>query len=185
MTRGSLRGSLLAGVSVLLLAGAAVAQQATQDQQPLQPGQETMQQQEQAGQEMMQQEQAGQVGQEQAAMGAGPDIGEDGVRRIQEALDQAGHDVGPIDGQWGPQTESALREFQEAQGMEATGEPDEETLTALGLPADELLSGEAATGAAGMPTEQTPTAGGLGAQEGQTEGQAGQETQQPGGATQQ
>jgi peptidoglycan hydrolase-like protein with peptidoglycan-binding domain len=32
---------------------------------------------------------------------------------------------------WGPQTEQALKDFQQAQGMEATGELNEETLSAL------------------------------------------------------
>jgi hypothetical protein len=197
MTRASLRGTLLAGAGVLLLAGTAVAQQATQEQQPLQAGQEAQQGQTgqaaqemmrqggqtgQAGQEMMQQGQTGQAGQETAGMGAGHDLSEDGVRRLQEALNQQGHDVGEVDGLWGPQTASALREFQEAQGLEASGEPDEETIAALGLSMDELRADDG-TGGAGMGTEQMPTAGGLGAQEGQTEGQTGM--QQPGGTTQQ
>lgn len=49
------------------------------------------------------------------------------VRQVQEHLKAAGFDPGPVDGSMGPQTQQALREFQEAQGLPATGRLDEET----------------------------------------------------------
>jgi membrane-bound lytic murein transglycosylase B len=55
------------------------------------------------------------------------------VTAIQEALKEKGHDPGPIDGIIGPRTRAALREFQTAEGMQATGQPDTNTLTALGV----------------------------------------------------
>lgn len=55
------------------------------------------------------------------------------VRRVQEALQQQGYDVGAADGRWNEQTAAALRDFQRAQGLEANGELNSRTLGALGL----------------------------------------------------
>lgn len=57
------------------------------------------------------------------------------VRQVQEALQSKGHNVGQIDGVFGPSTQSALREFQRAQGLEATGRADQRTLASLGVSA--------------------------------------------------
>lgn len=57
----------------------------------------------------------------------------DAVTQIQQALQQEGHDVA-VDGIWGPNTEQALRDFQEQQGIaEPDGRPGEETLQALDI----------------------------------------------------
>lgn len=53
------------------------------------------------------------------------------VRGAQQALHQKGYDVGPIDGVMGPKTSAALREFQQAQGLKASGRLDRQTLAAL------------------------------------------------------
>jgi peptidoglycan hydrolase-like protein with peptidoglycan-binding domain len=45
----------------------------------------------------------------------------DDVRRVQEALKDKGHDPGAIDGVMGPRTQQALRAFQSAQNIQATG----------------------------------------------------------------
>jgi peptidoglycan hydrolase-like protein with peptidoglycan-binding domain len=55
------------------------------------------------------------------------------VRQMQERLDAAGFDPGPADGVAGPRTQAALRAFQEARGLDPTGEPDEPTLMELGV----------------------------------------------------
>jgi peptidoglycan hydrolase-like protein with peptidoglycan-binding domain len=55
------------------------------------------------------------------------------VREAQQALQDKGHDVGPIDGLMGPKTAAAVREFQQAQGLKATGRLDRETLSALNV----------------------------------------------------
>jgi peptidoglycan hydrolase-like protein with peptidoglycan-binding domain len=55
------------------------------------------------------------------------------VRDAQQALQDKGHDVGPIDGLMGPKTAAAVREFQQAQGLKATGRLDRETLSALNV----------------------------------------------------
>ena len=54
------------------------------------------------------------------------------VERAQQALKQAGHDAGPIDGVMGAQTSAALRAYQKAQGLEASGRLDDTTLAKLG-----------------------------------------------------
>ena len=55
------------------------------------------------------------------------------VRSVQQALNNKGYDAGPADGQWGPSTESALRQFQHAYGISQTGNLDSQTLNALGV----------------------------------------------------
>jgi peptidoglycan hydrolase-like protein with peptidoglycan-binding domain len=58
--------------------------------------------------------------------------GDSVVRRAQEALKQAGHDPGPIDGVAGARTTAALRAYQQAQRLAPTGRLDDETLARLG-----------------------------------------------------
>jgi N-acetylmuramidase/Putative peptidoglycan binding domain len=53
------------------------------------------------------------------------------VRAAQILLTYRAIDPGPIDGQNGNRTRTALRTFQERAGLAATGEPDEPTMTAL------------------------------------------------------
>lgn len=55
------------------------------------------------------------------------------VRSAQEALNDKGYSVGSVDGVWGPNTEGAVRQFQQAQGLQQTGRLDEQTLSALGI----------------------------------------------------
>jgi hypothetical protein len=53
--------------------------------------------------------------------------------RIQLLLQEAGHNPGPVDGQWGPRTQRAMADFQRAKGLAVSGEPDAATLDALGF----------------------------------------------------
>ena len=53
------------------------------------------------------------------------------VTRLQTLLVRAGHDVGSIDGLFGPATRLALSEFQYANGMVADGFPDSASLSRL------------------------------------------------------
>jgi len=55
------------------------------------------------------------------------------VRNVQQALNDKGYDPGPIDGQWGPNTEDAVRRFQQASGLPQTGELEGSTLAGLGV----------------------------------------------------
>ncbi|HKK02208.1 MAG TPA: peptidoglycan-binding domain-containing protein [Desulfuromonadales bacterium] len=57
------------------------------------------------------------------------------VREMQTILNQKGYQVGTTDGMLGPRTSSALRQFQQSNGLAVTGEPNQETLRAL-APAD-------------------------------------------------
>ncbi|HEV7370773.1 peptidoglycan-binding domain-containing protein [Arenibaculum sp.] len=89
-----------------------------------------------------------------AATGSGmqPDqMSEDDVRKLQQALADQGQDL-QVDGVWGPNTETALRGFQEQQGMDATGQPDQETLSALDVELDGMAE---AGGTIGTPAGQT------------------------------
>jgi len=43
------------------------------------------------------------------------------VRQLQEALKEAGHDPGPIDGEFGPATEAAVRAFQQEKEIAVDG----------------------------------------------------------------
>lgn len=93
------------------------------------------------------------------------------VRQVQKSLNEQGYDAGPIDGKWGPKTQSALKNFQQAKGLEASGQLDEETLAELDVEA------EAATGAAGAGSQPGSGAGGAaGQQESQRQpgGQSGE-----------
>lgn len=57
----------------------------------------------------------------------------DVVRAVQEALKEKGHYNGQIDGNWGAETQAALKAFQQSSGLEATGQLDEETKEKLGM----------------------------------------------------
>ena len=52
-------------------------------------------------------------------------------RRVQQALKDGGYYDGPVDGLIGPGTRSAVRKFQEAQGLAVNGQLDQPTLTRL------------------------------------------------------
>lgn len=68
------------------------------------------------GTRMEQQEQRGQQG-----------MNQEQIKHAQEQLKEAGFDPGPIDGQFGPQTQAALREFQKSHGLPQTGQFDQAT----------------------------------------------------------
>jgi peptidoglycan hydrolase-like protein with peptidoglycan-binding domain len=53
------------------------------------------------------------------------------VREAQQELMERGYDVGSVDGQLGPKTSSALREFQQAEGIQPSGQLDRPTLEKL------------------------------------------------------
>lgn len=55
------------------------------------------------------------------------------VRDAQRALNDKGFSAGATDGIMGPHTESALRQFQQAQGLSTTGTLDQQTISALGI----------------------------------------------------
>ena len=61
---------------------------------------------------------------------------------MEQKLSEAGHQV-QADGIMGPQTQAALKEFQEQKGLQASGQLDQQTLAALGV----SEGGSASTGA--------------------------------------
>ena len=60
------------------------------------------------------------------------------IREVQQQLEVYGHDVGEINGQWNQQTQSAIRNFQKAQGIQVSGQLDARTITRLGLDTDDF-----------------------------------------------
>ncbi len=63
----------------------------------------------------------------------GMNMSQNEIQQVQQALNQKGFNVGRTDGILGPRTEGALRSFQQAQKLPATGQPDQQTLAALGI----------------------------------------------------
>jgi peptidoglycan hydrolase-like protein with peptidoglycan-binding domain len=55
------------------------------------------------------------------------------IRSVQQALKEKGFNAGPADGVMGPHTEAALRKFQSANRLQATGQLDSSTVAALGI----------------------------------------------------
>ncbi len=73
---------------------------------------------------------------QQAGVGAAGDavhLGPEQIRQAQMVLKQKGFDVGLADGIMGPRTRKALIAFQQQQGLQATGQIDQRTVTALGM----------------------------------------------------
>jgi hypothetical protein len=63
------------------------------------------------------------------------------IRSVQQALNDRGYNAGPVDGQWGPATQDALRRFQQVSGLPQTGELGQQTLAALGVSTREDVAG--------------------------------------------
>lgn len=57
----------------------------------------------------------------------------DEIRQAQMALNKRGFNAGRQDGVWGPDTESAVRDFQKSRGLDVTGRLDERTMKELGI----------------------------------------------------
>lgn len=88
------------------------------------------------------------------------------VRKAQQALKDKGFDVGPVDGIMGPQTQQAVRKFQESQAnLKESGRLDQPTLSALGVEGQGSAGsprGAGAPGASAPPAAGAPSAGGPG-----------------------
>ena len=56
------------------------------------------------------------------------------LAKVQEALKATGHYSGGVDGQFGPQTQTAIEAFQSSKQLKVTGLPDQRTLMALFRP---------------------------------------------------
>ena len=55
------------------------------------------------------------------------------VKQVQQALKEKGYDPGPIDGVMGARTKEAIKSFQNASNLQATGTLDAETSQKLGI----------------------------------------------------
>ncbi|HUG77656.1 MAG TPA: peptidoglycan-binding domain-containing protein [Burkholderiales bacterium] len=75
-----------------------------------------------------------------AAAGAtgqrGMSLSSDTIKQVQQKLNEQGFHAGAVDGRMGETTRQALRNFQQSESdLEATGEIDQKTLSALGVEA--------------------------------------------------
>jgi peptidoglycan hydrolase-like protein with peptidoglycan-binding domain len=73
------------------------------------------------------------------------------VQVVQQALQQQGAYSGRIDGAWGTDSQAALERFQQAHGLQVTGQLNQATAATLGLAPDQLV-------AAGQPPPLAVTA---------------------------
>ncbi|HET7586993.1 MAG TPA: peptidoglycan-binding domain-containing protein [Gammaproteobacteria bacterium] len=55
------------------------------------------------------------------------------VAQVKQALNQAGYTTGQVDGNWNKQAKRALRQYQQAQGLEPTGNLNLSTLLTMGI----------------------------------------------------
>jgi|GEM_PF-2871276 len=68
-----------------------------------------------------------------ATASATSDLSSDQVRQVQTRLNQMGYFSGSVDGVWGQETQSALRNFQQSRNLQVTGQLNEQTARALGM----------------------------------------------------
>lgn len=73
-------------------------------------------------------------GGQQSSAGASTDSAM--VRQAQERLASEGFDPGALDGKLGQQTQQSLQQFQQAKGIEPSGQLDPQTVAALGIDSD-------------------------------------------------
>lgn len=67
-------------------------------------------------------------------------LGPESVRAVQGRLRQLGFYSGLVDGIWGPAMQSSLEHFQQGRGLQATGQLNPATVTALGLDPNNLAA---------------------------------------------
>ena len=60
--------------------------------------------------------------------------------RVQERLRQLGAYTGRVDGVWGPDSQAALERFQQARGLQVSGQLNQATASTLGLSPAELVA---------------------------------------------
>ena len=89
--------------------------------------------------------------QAQSSQGQNPEL----IKQVQTKLNEQGHDVGQADGKMGQRTQTGIKAFQTSKGMKATGQLDQQTITALGV-----SESASAGGSAAAKTEGSAAAGG-------------------------
>ena len=85
---------------------------------------------------------------------ASPDPYSGFITKVQEKLRELGFDAGPPNGDFGAKTQTALGQFQLANGLPVSGQLDDRTLGVLGVSRD-VQSAEASTGSSTEPAPQT------------------------------
>lgn len=60
-------------------------------------------------------------------------LGRNGVRQVQQALNKDGFQAGHVDGIWGPDTRMALMHFQKSKDIQNNGQLNKKTLSDLGV----------------------------------------------------
>ena len=73
----------------------------------------------------------------QATYSTQPSMSHDTTLAIQRRLEQDGLYHGNVDGQWGPDTQAALSDFQKRNNLNVTGQADARTLDALKMSSNE------------------------------------------------
>jgi len=96
-----------------------------------------------------------------SARSGGKDVtamaGDEKVKAVQQALKDKGHPPGTVDGRMGPKTQQALRDFQKAQGLQATGELDTRTMQSLGVEVSTTSSAESTASGSASPASGSTT----------------------------
>ena len=87
------------------------------------------------------------------------------VKQAQQKLSDSGKDV-TVDGQIGPKTQAALKEFQQEKGLQASGQLDPQTIAAL----DINEGGSSASGGTSSPQSEQSGSGGSSDASGDTSG---------------
>lgn len=94
------------------------------------------------------------------------------VREIKQALNKAGYDPGDVDGQWNKNAQTAVRNYQQAIGLEPTGQLNLATLKSLGINVFAVAGGGQGQGQGQTAQEQAQGQGqGQGQQGGQEQAQ--------------
>jgi peptidoglycan hydrolase-like protein with peptidoglycan-binding domain len=94
-------------------------------------------------------------------------LSQDEIRQLQITLNERGFNVGEPDGVLGARTRAALMQFQQREGLQRSGQIDQQTMTALGINARgqqgaEGSRGPSSTGQAGgtqQPSAANPSSG--------------------------
>ena len=81
------------------------------------------------------------------------------IKEAQQLLSELGYDPGPIDGIWGPRTESALRKFQGDFGLKEDGVIDQDILSKLRLMKEKMIKVEPRTMGSSSSLENKRTSG--------------------------
>lgn len=81
-------------------------------------------------------------------------LSETQIKQVQKQLKTAGLYKGEADGKMGAETKQAIQQFQQRQGLPATGQLDQQTMAAL-------QSTQGSAGSTVSPNGSSPNAGGL------------------------